>query len=85
MQFVGGTTITLALCRTACDAARLIVGRSGGHPNLGNEVTAQLILAGELTGFPTLLANRDARTEVTSFQVYNFKMRAQIGTSNVEN
>ena len=34
---------------------------------------------------PTLLANRDARTEVTSFQVYNFKMRAQIGTSNVEN
>jgi len=53
MQFVGGTTITLALCRTACDAARLIVGRSGGHPNLGNEVTAQLILAGELTGFPT--------------------------------
>jgi hypothetical protein len=37
------------------------------------------------TGFATLLANRDARTEVTSFQVYNFKMRAQIGTSNVEN
>ena len=25
------------------------------------------------------------RTEVTSFQVYNFKVRAQIGTSNVEN
>jgi len=22
---------------------------------------------------PTLLANRDARTEVTSFQIYNFK------------
>jgi len=38
-----------------------------------------------LTGFATLLANRDARTEVTSFQVYNFKVRAQIGTSNVEN
>jgi len=38
-----------------------------------------------LSGFWTLLANRDARTEVTSFQVYNFKVRAQIGTSNVEN
>jgi hypothetical protein len=37
------------------------------------------------SGWPTLLANRDARTEVTSFQVYNFKVRAQIGTSNVEN
>ena len=36
-------------------------------------------------GLPTLLANRDARTEVTSFQVYNLKVLAQIGTSNVEN
>jgi len=39
----------------------------------------------KISGSLTLLANRDARTEVTSFQVYNFKVRAQIGTSNVEN
>jgi len=32
-----------------------------------------------------LLANRDARTEINSFQIYDFKVRAQIGTSNVEN
>src|SRR5215831_19661011 len=28
-----------------------------------------------ISGLPTLLDNRDARTEVTSFQVYNFKVR----------
>lgn len=38
-----------------------------------------------VSGFATLLANRDARTEVRSFQIYNFQVRAQIGTSNVEN
>jgi len=39
----------------------------------------------QVTDNRTLLANRDARTEVRSFQIYNFQVRAQIGTSNVEN
>ena len=39
----------------------------------------------DFSDFATLLANRGARTAVTSFLIYDFKVRAQIGTSNVEN
>jgi len=53
------------------------------HTWVGKRATAGTM--SHLSGNPTLLANRDARTEVRSFQIYNFKVRAQIGTSNVEN
>jgi hypothetical protein len=32
-----------------------------------------------MSGFPTLLANRDARIEINCLQIYSLKVRAQIG------
>src|SRR5262245_53472650 len=55
--------------------------RMTGHPEVGRRPAS---VECQLPVLPTLLANRDARTEVRSFQIYSFKVRAQIGTSNVE-
>jgi hypothetical protein len=33
----------------------------------------------QISDNPTLLANRDARTKINSFQIYSLKVRAQIG------
>jgi hypothetical protein len=32
-----------------------------------------------VSGYRTLLANRDARTQINCFQIYGLEMRAQIG------
>jgi hypothetical protein len=32
-----------------------------------------------ISGYATLLANRDARTQINCFQIYGLEMRAQIG------